>query len=175
MEPKKPRKPMKRNALGHPEKIVLTPENIKYIEAHSGLLTLDQMAQAIGISVRTLKTILATDESIDTLYRAGVAKTIGLVAGQLVKEALAGNTAAICFYLKTKGRWLEMSDEDKALRVAQAEKIKLENKLLKLRVDVAERAFVDGGSAGVFMALISDKPLTTEELTAIAEQRANEK
>lgn len=171
---KKPRRAMKRNALGHPEKIVLTPENIKYIEAHSGLLTLEQMAQAIGISVRTLKTILATDESIDTLYRAGVAKTIGLVAGQLVKEALAGNTAAICFYLKTKGRWLEMSDEDKALRVAQAEKVKLENELLKKRLEAIKKAEDIGGSAGVFMALISSQPLTDDEMKAIAEGRARD-
>ena len=117
---------------------------------------------------------MAREDAVRAAYDKGAANTLSLVAGKLVSEALSGNTAAICFYLKTKGRWLEVSDEEKAVKIATAERIRLETELLKKKLAAIERAEGDGDNAGVFLALISDKPLTDDEIKKIAEDRARE-
>lgn len=47
-------------------------------------------------------------EEIDT----GKTKAVAAVAGALFNTALAGNTAAQIFFLKTQARWTEPKDED---------------------------------------------------------------
>ena len=168
--------PRKRGADGKfaAGKLEITPEQLAYIEANAGLLTQNQIADALGIAARTLRSLMAREDAVRAAYDKGAANTLSMVAGKLVSEALSGNTAAICFYLKTKGRWLEVSDEEKAVKIATAERIRLETELLKKKLAAIERAEGDGDNAGVFLALISDKPLTDDEIKKIAEDRARE-
>lgn len=61
----------------------------------------DDIAKVIGIAKCTLQ------EHFRDELDNGKARTITKVADSLVRQALAGNTAAAIFYLKTQGRWRE--------------------------------------------------------------------
>lgn len=91
---------------GRPPK-VLTKEQIGQVEKLSAVLSQDQMAEFFGISRPTFAAMLERDEELCLRYKKGRAKAIASIAGGLIKEARAGNIAAICFYLKTQGGWRE--------------------------------------------------------------------
>ena len=59
------------------------------------------IAQALGITRPTLAKHFR--EELDN----GKTRTITKVADALVRQALAGNTTAMIFYLKTQARWSE--------------------------------------------------------------------
>lgn len=99
-----------KNSGGRP-RTELTKAQIAELETLSAVLTQDQISDYMGIPDRTLRAIMARDESVSAAYKKGKAKAIGRVAQSLLRSATDGNTAAQIFYLKTQAGWKEKETE----------------------------------------------------------------
>ena len=64
-------------------------------------LTEDMMAACLGISEPTLRKYFRAE------LNEGKAKIDAQIANTIVAQALAGNTALLCFYAKTRMGWKE--------------------------------------------------------------------
>lgn len=80
---------------------------IQDAERLAGLLTVAQLADYLGVSERTLHRRLADHDGLRAAYKKGRARTIGVIASQLVQAARDGNITAQIFYLKTQAGWRE--------------------------------------------------------------------
>ena len=90
----------------------LTDEQLSQMEALSVFLTLEQIADYLGICRKTLQRIRQANEEIESRYQKGRARGIGKVANSLVKSAIEGNTTAQIFYLKTQAGWKDTTQVD---------------------------------------------------------------
>lgn len=93
--------------FGSNEKIVLTDEQIVQVEALASTLSLEQVAGYFGMSKVTFYAIMERQPEVGLRYKKGKANAINMVAKGLIMQALEGNTAASCFYLKTQAGWKE--------------------------------------------------------------------
>jgi hypothetical protein len=88
---------------------VLTQEQKEEIGRLAGYMSNEQMADYFGIERNTLKAIRDRDAEVDRLYLKGRAQKLMTYAEALEGKALGsnpiGDTAAIAFYLKTKGNY----------------------------------------------------------------------
>ena len=99
-----------KNSGGRPRK-ELTEAQIAELETLAAVLTQDQISDYMGIPARTLRAIMARDESVSAAYKKGKAKAIDRVAQSLLLNAAEGNTTAQIFYLKTQAGWKEKETE----------------------------------------------------------------
>lgn len=97
-------------------RIVFDEVQTKTIEKYATVgLNLDQIAALMEVSPKTLDNIIARQPEVGYAIKRGKAKGIGRVAQSLF--SIATDTehikqfSAICFYLKTQGRWVEARDE----------------------------------------------------------------
>lgn len=95
--------------IGRPP-IVFTDEQITEIEALSAYLSIEMIADYLGINQSTFIAIKERDDRVFQAYKRGKARAIGSVAKSLVTQARDGNIAAAIFYLKTQARWKEETD-----------------------------------------------------------------
>lgn len=102
-------------------RIVFNDAQVKEVEKYAAVgLNLDQIAALMDVSPKTLDTIMVRQLEVGYAVKKGKAKGIGRVAQSLF--SIATNTdhpkqfSAICFYLKTQGRWVEARDEGEALK-----------------------------------------------------------
>lgn len=96
---------------GRPQK-TLTQKQIHQLESLAGYLTVEEIADFLGISRTTFYKLCKEDETINEHYKRGRAKRIARYASQLTKKAEAGDLGAIIFYLKTQGRWSSQHNVD---------------------------------------------------------------
>lgn len=96
-------------------KTELTEDQIRELETLAAVLNQDQIADYMGIPVRTLRAIISRDESVSAAYKKGRARAIGRVSQSLLKSATDGNTTAQIFYLKTQAGWKEAVAEPQDL------------------------------------------------------------
>lgn len=101
---------MSKNSGGRP-RTELTEAQITELETLAAVLTQDQISDYMGIPSRTLRAIMARDDSVSAAYKKGRAKAIGRVAQSLLRSATEGNTTAQIFYLKTQAGWKETETE----------------------------------------------------------------
>ena len=85
----------------------ITVEQVAQVEKLAAVLSLDQIADFLGMSPRTLDRRLVDDARVATAYSRGRAASIAGVATNLLKQARDGNTTAAIFYLKTQAGWKE--------------------------------------------------------------------
>ena len=104
---KKDGTPNKQGQGGGAPLITLTPKQKTDVGRLAKMLNLDQMADYLGVSPRTLDNIIARDPEVSALYKSGRAKALVKVAGSLIRQAEQGDTRAQMFYLKTQGGWRE--------------------------------------------------------------------
>jgi len=99
-------KPYKKRQRSKPFK--LTDEVLKEIEILGGHgATLDNLRIYYGVRESKFYKICEENPAIvDAIFR-GRTKTTFSVAGLLLEKAKGGNVAAMIFYLKTQGRWVE--------------------------------------------------------------------
>jgi len=88
-------------------KTVLTDEQKSQVEKLAAVLTMEQLADFLGIGRTTFYEITKRDAEVSELYKKGRAKAIGGVAKNLVQKAMSGDNAAMMFYLKTQAGWKE--------------------------------------------------------------------
>ena len=79
-----------------------TQEQRYSVELMAGIgIPQTDIASALGITDNTLRKYFPDE------LKNGRTRTIAKVADSLVRQALAGNTTAMIFYLKTQARWSE--------------------------------------------------------------------
>lgn len=123
------------------------------------------IAEILGIDVKTLRKYYRAE--LNTAMASANAK----IGGLLYAKATNGDTAAMIFWLKTRARWRETGDDvDKLVKAEQAKRLALENKLLELRVQAAEKGHALGGDITV---VFNQTPYTDEELAAIRAEQEN--
>ena len=101
------------------------------VEKLAGLLTVGQMAAYYGIVRDTFYRWLKNRPELGRAYEAGKAQKTAMVAGQLMRNVLKGDTTAAIFYLKTQANWSERVQD------AEEELMKQQTKLTKTSVTEA--------------------------------------
>ncbi len=97
--------------MGRPRK-TLTTDQIEQVGKLAALLTLDQIADFLGVSTRTVRRRMKEDSRVLSAYQKGKSGALASVASNLIKQATEGNVVAAIFYLKTQGGWKEAKDAD---------------------------------------------------------------
>lgn len=100
----------KKNKGGRPPRS-LTPEQVSQVEALASVLSLEQVADYLGMSKTTFYAIMERDPAVCERYKKGKARAIGAVAQGLLKKARDGDTTSAIFYLKTQAGWKEGMDK----------------------------------------------------------------
>ena len=95
--------------VGRPPKLEITPELIAKIESYAAYAGLEEIADALGICRDTLNEYKKKYSDISDALKRGKSKKLIAVGNKLFMDAMAGNTTAQIFYLKTQGgsRWRE--------------------------------------------------------------------
>ena len=85
----------------------LTNEQVAQVRKLAAVLTMEQIADFLGISEQTLRRRMMEDADILEAYKRGKGEALAGVASNLIQQAREGNTTAAIFYLKTQGGWRE--------------------------------------------------------------------
>lgn len=97
-----------KNQGGRP-KVELTSEQIKEIEELASSLTIEEIADHLGISEKTFRNLKKRNEEVLTAYKKGFRKKIIKYSNLLEAKAEGSNTdadtSAIIFFLKTQAKW----------------------------------------------------------------------
>ena len=80
---------------------------IELIKEHAPTLTVDHLAELLGVSRRTLYDIMDRQPEVKEAYQYAKVQTIHEVANSLISKAVSGDVGAMCFYLKTQGGYRE--------------------------------------------------------------------
>lgn len=103
----------------------LTDEQVVELRALSAVLSQEQIADYFGISRKTFYEMLQRDPRVSTQYKKGRSQAIASIAGNLIKQAKAGNTSAAIFYLKTQAGWKE-TDNSQLQQTETIQKVQIE-------------------------------------------------
>jgi len=113
----------------------------KQVEKLAAVLSQDQLADYFGLKARGLRDRLSKNAELLAAYKKGRAVALFNVGGTLLNSAIAGNTAAQIFYLKTQGGWREPRDTDtRDLTVV----VDVATQAARLRREIAELDRRDG-------------------------------
>jgi len=93
-----------------PKTKVLNKEERIKVEALASMLTVEQIADYLGIARATFFNILKRDSKVLRRYRKGRAKVIAQVAKGLIQDAMDGNMTARIFFLKTQAGWSDKEE-----------------------------------------------------------------
>ncbi|HDR1805538.1 helix-turn-helix domain-containing protein [Pasteurella multocida] len=75
-------------------------------------LTQQQIADALGISERTLRDRKSNSADFADAIKRGKAKGIAFVTNKLMEQIKSGNTTAMIFFLKSQAGWKEKQEID---------------------------------------------------------------
>ena len=89
-------------------KITIDPKRVEALASRG--LSLEQIAVSLGFNVRTLLRHKKQESELSEAIKRGREKGIATVANKLFESAMAGNTAAMIFFLKARGGWSEKID-----------------------------------------------------------------
>lgn len=101
--------------VGRPE-ITLSSEQINSIEGLAKNLTVDQIADYLGISQSSFRRLKERNSDVLTAYKKGKSRGINEAAGILWEKMKLGDTAATIFFLKTQAGWSEKQQVDVTTR-----------------------------------------------------------
>lgn len=88
-------------------KVELTDEQAAQVEALASIMSLEMIADFLGISKPTFYAIMERQPEVSLRYKRGKANAIGSVAKSLLAKAKSGDTTSMIFYLKTQAGWKE--------------------------------------------------------------------
>lgn len=92
--------------------VELTDGQLEELKILAPICTLQEIADYFGIGINTFQRIKIRDEEVLGIYKKAKIQGKGIMGSSLFKRALAGDTAAAIFYMKTQGGWKEPKDED---------------------------------------------------------------
>ena len=105
--------------MGRPRK-TLTKEQKKQVEQLAGILTVEQLADFLGMGRQTFFDMMKRDKDVSVLYKRGRAKMGAAIGQNLAQQALAGDAVRQMFYLKTQCGWREQKEAVQVDDVAAA-------------------------------------------------------
>ncbi|EAW1174415.1 hypothetical protein S922_23060 [Salmonella enterica subsp. enterica] len=108
-----------------------------------------QISDALGISLSTLKRQKKANEPFWTALKKGKAKGVAAIANKLFTKAQAGDTTAIIFFLKTRGGFLEAGAFDEEKRLLELRRLELANE----RAELENKNLREGGKEGHFVVV----------------------
>ena len=82
------------------------------VKALAQYLSQEQIADYLGVTRKTFAAIIERDPEVFTHYKKGKATAVVSVAKGLVQKAIAGDTTAMIFFLKTQAGWKESQNID---------------------------------------------------------------
>jgi hypothetical protein len=86
-------------------KLEITDEICQKAESFASKgLTMEQIAQVLGMGERTLYEKAKKHEQLSQAIKKGRAKGIAIIANKLFEKASSGDTTSIIFYLKNRDR-----------------------------------------------------------------------
>jgi len=88
----------------------ITEEQIAQVRKLAAVLTMEQIADFLGISEQTLRRRMMEDPAVLEAYKRGKGEALAGIAHNLIQQARDGNTTAAIFYLKTQGGWREKNE-----------------------------------------------------------------
>lgn len=92
--------------------IELTDAQLEELKILAPICTLQEIADYFGFSIDTFQRLKSRDEEVLRIYKKAKIQGKGIMGSSLFKRALAGDTAAAIFYMKTQGGWKEPKDEE---------------------------------------------------------------
>lgn len=106
----KPKRLKVKKGAGPKHKLNVDKNMLEEVKILSGRgLTNEQLYCYYGVSGHCWYDTIQRHPELGEAFKEGKAKTIAMVAGELMKAIRNGNVSAIIFYLKTQARW---SDPD---------------------------------------------------------------
>ena len=103
---------VKKKNLGGRPKTVLSKKQIEEVETLAQYLTIDQIADHLGISHGTFYGIRERQSEVFKSYKMGKSKAIGFAASRLMQKVREGDTTSTIFFLKTQAGWSEKQQID---------------------------------------------------------------
>ncbi len=89
-----------------PRRTISDPQ-LEQIAKLAGLLTEGQLADLLGMSPTRFRRCMDESPEVLVAYKKGRAAAIALVARNLFRKAVQGDTRAAIFFLKTQAGWQE--------------------------------------------------------------------
>lgn len=83
----------------------ITRKHVEFVRNNAHLMTLDNLAEFIGCSRKTVCRRLNDHEELSQAWQEAKIEKLVAVAGTLYNRALEGDVACMIFYLKTQGKW----------------------------------------------------------------------
>ncbi len=121
-----------KNKGGRP-RVELTEAQLEELKILAPICTLQEVADYFGICQKTFERIKIRDEEVLSIYKKAKIQTKGIIGSSLIRRAIAGDTAAAIFYMKTQGRWRVPKDEEEDIK----------DKELKITVEIKEHENLD--------------------------------
>ena len=106
----------KKNKGGRPL-IKLTNDQLEELKMIAPICTLQEIANYFGFSIDTFKRLKSRDEDVMHIYKKAKIQAKAMVGGSLIKKALAGDTTAAIFYMKTQGGWSSKSNSEDKIKI----------------------------------------------------------
>jgi len=88
-------------------KTILSQKQIEEIELLARFLTIEQIADYLGIGEKTFFCIRERQPEVSTAYKKGKMKAIVDIGNSLYSKAKDGDATSQIFYLKTQAGWSE--------------------------------------------------------------------
>ena len=92
---------------GGPPTRVLSEDEINQVEKLAALLSIEHLADYLGVGKTTFYAIMERQPEVAERYKEGKAKAIAGVSKALLTAALNGDAVRQMFYLKTQAGWKE--------------------------------------------------------------------
>ena len=115
----------KKNKGGRPL-IKLTNDQLEELKMIAPICTLQEIANYFGFSIDTFKRLKSRDEDVMHIYKKAKIQAKAMVGGSLMKKALAGDTTAAIFYMKTQGGWSSKGSSEEKIKIPLGNRSALE-------------------------------------------------
>jgi DNA-binding CsgD family transcriptional regulator len=115
----------KKNKGGRPL-IKLTNEQLEELKMIAPVCTLQEIADYFGFSIDTFQRLKSRDEEVLRIYKKAKIQAKAMVGGSLMKKALAGDTTAAIFYMKTQGGWSSKGNSEEKIKIPLGNRSALE-------------------------------------------------
>ena len=115
----------KKNKGGRPL-IKLTNHQLEELKTIAPVCTLQEISDYFGFSIDTFQRLKSRDEEGLRIYKKAKIQAKAMVGGSLMKKALAGDTTAAIFYMKTQGGWSSKGNSEEKIKIPLGNRSALE-------------------------------------------------
>ena len=107
-------------------KLLQLNEQLEELKMIAPVCTLQEIADYFGFSIDTFQRLKSRDEEVLRIYKKAKIQAKAMVGGSLMKKALAGDTTAAIFYMKTQGGWSSKGSSEEKIKIPLGNRSALE-------------------------------------------------